>query len=235
MSPELPIQFRLAPRSFASLAKEFATAQTNVTKLKEDPGNSEKLKLYAMFKQATAGKNTSAKPGMLDFVKRAKWDAWSAPGDMSKVAIVSIESPLLQDDAMKEYVTAVDPLIKEKGISTGIEAKAADESPKASSTSSDTWILRKIEGKIFHIQLNRPDKKNALTPAVSDGTTLFTRLQMYDRIADLLAESGKCMETSITVISAVGDMYCSGNDLSNITSIISDPQKMAKESNALLQ
>jgi hypothetical protein len=38
-------------RSMASLAEQFAAAQKKVGQLKEDPGNAEKLKLYAMFKQ----------------------------------------------------------------------------------------------------------------------------------------------------------------------------------------
>lgn len=36
--------------------------------------------------QATDGKNTAPKPGMMDFVKKAKWDAWAQLGDMSKVS-----------------------------------------------------------------------------------------------------------------------------------------------------
>lgn len=50
-------------------------------------------------------------------------------------------------------------------------------------------VRKNIKGKIFNIQLNRPDKKNALTPA------------MYNRIGDLLREAGNDESTSITVIS----------------------------------
>ena len=64
---------------------------------------------------------------------------------------------------------------------------------------------------------------NALTPA------------MYRRIGALLKESAEDTTTSITVISAGGPMYCSGNDLSNFTEGITDPQKMAKDAKDLLQ
>jgi acyl-CoA-binding protein len=35
--------------------------------------------------KATHGKNDQPKPGMMDFVKKAKWDAWAKVGDISKV------------------------------------------------------------------------------------------------------------------------------------------------------
>lgn len=35
--------------------------------------------------QATAGVCTAPKPGMLDFVAKAKWEAWSQLSDMEKV------------------------------------------------------------------------------------------------------------------------------------------------------
>jgi peroxisomal 3,2-trans-enoyl-CoA isomerase len=47
--------------------------------------NSQKLKLYALYKQATVGKNTSKKPGLMDLVGKAKWEAWNELGEMSQV------------------------------------------------------------------------------------------------------------------------------------------------------
>jgi acyl-CoA-binding protein len=35
------------------------------------------LKLYAYYKQATAGDVSGSRPGMTDFAGRAKYDAWS--------------------------------------------------------------------------------------------------------------------------------------------------------------
>lgn len=37
----------------------------------------EKLALYSLYKQATDGNVTSKRPGMLDMLGRAKWDAWA--------------------------------------------------------------------------------------------------------------------------------------------------------------
>ena len=62
-------------------------------------GNEAKLKMYALFKQATSGKVTSKRPGMMDFVARAKWDAWNSLGDMS------------QEEAQKAYVGLINELV----------------------------------------------------------------------------------------------------------------------------
>ena len=41
-----------------------------VTQLKSEPENDVKLQLYCLFKQATVGPNTTAEPGMLQFVAK---------------------------------------------------------------------------------------------------------------------------------------------------------------------
>lgn len=55
---------------------EFTQAQEDVKQLSDDPGNEAKLTLYALYKQATSGDVSGKKPGMLDMVGRAKYDAW---------------------------------------------------------------------------------------------------------------------------------------------------------------
>ncbi|CAE7533062.1 ACBD5 [Symbiodinium natans] len=45
--------------------------------------NSNKLRLYAHYKQATVGPAQGSRPSMFNQVARAKWDAWSQLGDMS--------------------------------------------------------------------------------------------------------------------------------------------------------
>lgn len=46
--------------------------------------NTAKLQMYALYKQAHQGPNTTSRPGMLDFVGRAKWDAWKGLGEMTQ-------------------------------------------------------------------------------------------------------------------------------------------------------
>ena len=77
---------------------EFSQAQEDVKQLSDDPGNEAKLTLYALYKQATAGDVSGKKPGMLDMVGRAKYDAWS------KVKGTST------DEAKQQYIAFVHSL-----------------------------------------------------------------------------------------------------------------------------
>ncbi|KIK66586.1 hypothetical protein GYMLUDRAFT_55323 [Collybiopsis luxurians FD-317 M1] len=50
------------------------------------PSQDEKLFFYAHYKQATIGDVNIARPGMLDFTGKAKWDAWKEVEGKSKEA-----------------------------------------------------------------------------------------------------------------------------------------------------
>ncbi|XP_033900446.1 acyl-CoA-binding protein-like isoform X3 [Acipenser ruthenus] len=62
------------------------------------------LEIYSLFKQATVGDVNTARPGMLDFKGKAKWDAWDARKGMGK------------EDAMKAYIAKVEELKEKYGI-----------------------------------------------------------------------------------------------------------------------
>lgn len=57
---------------------EFRAAADAVKALPQDPGNDTKLKLYALYKQATEGDVQGKRPGFTNPVGRAKYDAWAA-------------------------------------------------------------------------------------------------------------------------------------------------------------
>ena len=76
----------------SDLDADFAQAQEDVTMLTDDPGNNAKLKLYALYKQATAGDVSGKKPSRLDMVGRAKYEAWGKVKGLSS------------DDAKREYI-----------------------------------------------------------------------------------------------------------------------------------
>jgi len=61
----------------SDLQARFAQAQEDVNGLAERPDNHTMLMLYSLFKQATQGDATGEQPGRFDFVRRAKFDAWS--------------------------------------------------------------------------------------------------------------------------------------------------------------
>ena len=82
----------------SDLKAQFEAAVANSKNLSERPDNATLLKLYALYKQASAGDNTEAKPGFSDMVARAKWDAWSKL--KGKAA----------DEAMQEYIDLIESL-----------------------------------------------------------------------------------------------------------------------------
>lgn len=83
-----------------SLAEEFAQAQTDVKTLTERPSNDTLLDLYALFKQGSEGDVQGKRPGMLDLVGRAKYDAWAKRKGQST------------DEAKAAYVALVQKLLK---------------------------------------------------------------------------------------------------------------------------
>ncbi|ODN43920.1 acyl-CoA-binding protein [Piscirickettsia litoralis] len=56
------------------------------------PTNANKLALYALFKQVEQGDVIGEKPGMTDFVARAKYSAWEKLKGVGR------------EDAMKRYI-----------------------------------------------------------------------------------------------------------------------------------
>ncbi|KAK8392901.1 hypothetical protein O3P69_013134 [Scylla paramamosain] len=132
----------LQMRMMSSLPQQFDDAKSRLGSLKEDPGNETKLKIYALFKQATTGSVTTKRPGMMDFVGRAKWDAWNALGSMT------------QEEAQKAYIQLVDSLVGAE------ESKAASQAESGQKYSN---LLVTCQDGLRVITLNRPSKMNAIT------------------------------------------------------------------------
>ncbi|MES2535199.1 MAG: acyl-CoA-binding protein [Pseudomonadota bacterium] len=80
------------------LQARFEQAQADSKDLTERPDNMTLLKIYALFKQANSGDASGERPGLSDFVGRAKWDAWDALKGTSK------------EEAMQQYIDLVDGL-----------------------------------------------------------------------------------------------------------------------------
>ena len=78
----------------SDLATRFAEAQARIKPV-TGLGNDVMLELYALFKQATQGDATGARPGMMDLRGRAQYDAWARHKGQSK------------DAAMQAYIDLV--------------------------------------------------------------------------------------------------------------------------------
>lgn len=82
-----------------SLDNQFEQAQLDVKTLTKRPSDTQLLDLYAFFKQATDGDNTTSKPGMFDIKGQFKWNAWKDKAGLSK------------DEAKQKYVDLVKGLL----------------------------------------------------------------------------------------------------------------------------
>ncbi len=81
-----------------SLKDKFEAAVAASKSLPERPDNATLLKLYALYKQGSAGDVDGKRPGFTDMVGRAKWDAWNEIQGTS------------HDDAMQQYVDLIESL-----------------------------------------------------------------------------------------------------------------------------
>jgi diazepam-binding inhibitor (GABA receptor modulating acyl-CoA-binding protein) len=82
----------------SDLKTQFEQAVADSKTLAERPDNTVMLKLYSLYKQATVGDVNTKRPGMMDFVGRAKWDAWDALKGQTT------------DQAMQNYIDLVNSL-----------------------------------------------------------------------------------------------------------------------------
>ncbi|CAJ0569090.1 unnamed protein product, partial [Mesorhabditis spiculigera] len=187
----------------------FEKAQADLKKLKEEPDNETKLKIYALYKQASEGDVAGSRPGMMDFVKRAKYDAWSQLKGTTK------------DDASSKYVGLIKQLLAEDAT------EVADSGPGIAELPKIQGLDYAIEGKVFKMTLNRPKKFNALT------------LDMYRGIQEGLKYAQGNPSVTIAVLTGTGNYFCSGNDLSNFaaaaTKDAAGVKEMAEEAKVVLR
>ena len=81
-----------------SLQEQFDQAQADSKNLSERPDNMTLLKIYALYKQASAGDAEGKRPGFTDMVGRAKFDAWDGLKGTS------------QDEAKQQYIDLIEEL-----------------------------------------------------------------------------------------------------------------------------
>lgn len=142
----LPVtKLHLGRPAMRATQQDFENAMNQVKLLKKDPGNEVKLRLYALYKQATEGPCTMPKPGVFDFVNKAKWDAWNALGSLPK------------ETARQNYVDLV------SSLSSSSEASSQGKGGVDGKAQESQGILVTSEGGITKITFNRPSKKNAIT------------------------------------------------------------------------
>jgi len=81
-----------------TLESKFKQVAEEAKQLAKRPSDETLLKLYAFYKQSTEGDVKGKRPGMLDFVGQAKFDAWARLKGTAK------------DKAMQAYIDLVEKL-----------------------------------------------------------------------------------------------------------------------------
>ena len=82
----------------AELQTAFDAAVAHSKTLTTRPDNQTLLQLYGLYKQGSAGDASGERPGLTDFVARAKWDAWAARKGMPRA------------EAMQAYIDQITAL-----------------------------------------------------------------------------------------------------------------------------
>ncbi|MDT8307624.1 MAG: acyl-CoA-binding protein [Anaerolineae bacterium] len=80
------------------LQSRFEQAAAEVQGIATRPSNEVLLKLYALYKQSTAGDVSGKRPGITNLAGRAKYDAWQGVKGMPRA------------EAMEAYIGLVDEL-----------------------------------------------------------------------------------------------------------------------------
>jgi acyl-CoA-binding protein len=84
--------------AMADIKATFEKAVADSKQLAEKPDNMTLLKIYSLYKQASAGDVEGKRPGFTDMVGRAKWDAWNENKGKTSEA------------AMQEYIDLIESL-----------------------------------------------------------------------------------------------------------------------------
>ncbi|PWN30572.1 ACBP-domain-containing protein [Jaminaea rosea] len=108
----------------------------------------EKLALYSLYKQATEGDVTSKRPGMLDMLGRAKWDAWAQrsgmnPLDAKQLYVESMMRTLRKFGDRPQAIELIEELEAFSGdVAERVMRGALDTEDTSSETSSAPAPLR---------------------------------------------------------------------------------------------
>ncbi|XP_003742188.1 acyl-CoA-binding protein homolog 1-like, partial [Galendromus occidentalis] len=85
-----------------ALSTRLDDAAKRLKTLQEEPENDVKLRIYALYKQATVGDVNIPKPGSFDFVGKVKWVAWKkiegTPKEKAEDEYVELVESLLSSE-----------------------------------------------------------------------------------------------------------------------------------------
>lgn len=108
----------------ATVEEKFTAAVQAIKKLPKDgpfqPSYDMMKRFYGLFKQATEGPCTEARPAFWNAIKKAKWEAWSCLGDMPKTQaqeeyvneMLKIIETMPQTDEVRNFLRIMGPFFE---------------------------------------------------------------------------------------------------------------------------
>jgi 2,4-dienoyl-CoA reductase len=214
----LSVPVVVARRQFLRSLSSFTEAVQRSTSLPQAPSNEHKLRLYALYKQATTGPNTTPQPSLLDMVGRAKWSAWSSVSALSKV------------EAESEYVQLVSSL----GGGGGQQASPSSSTP--TTPSAPAFTPKGAFRPLLTGPMLPPGTFAGKVAFVTGGGTGLGRA-MATRLASLGATVGISSRKAGVLESAAKEMReatkGSGGDIIPLPADVRDPAAIAGALDAL--
>uniref|UniRef100_A0A8C5MET5 Enoyl-CoA delta isomerase 2 n=1 Tax=Leptobrachium leishanense TaxID=445787 RepID=A0A8C5MET5_9ANUR len=135
------------------------------------------------------------------------------PGNDVKLKLYAL---FKQENSRQSYIELVSSLASS-------ESSISDKTMSSNNQQKFETLQLLREDNITKIILSRPEKKNAIN------------MLMYQEIGHALEEAGKD-ESTITVLTGLGDYFCSGNDLNNFANVSPDgKEKMASDAAVILE
>ena len=200
----------------SSTYKRALAAISDTNAPSRDVSPTQKLNMYAYFKQIENGPCTSSRPGMFDPIGRAKYDAWAALGKMTK------------EEAMQGYVNAALEVFE-----GNIPNSDASDSSNAASSTNDaatpapvkkvsvatvafpklyadpieslgltTVLAESPKNGVQHVVLNRPKRGNAFD------------MKLWEDYRHTFQYISNSSEARVVILSGAGGNFSTGMDLS---------------------
>ncbi|KRY74292.1 Enoyl-CoA delta isomerase 2, mitochondrial, partial [Trichinella pseudospiralis] len=134
-----------------------------------------------------------------------------------------------QDEAKRKYIECVETLIGEPlsndanlpndNVVHENSTLQAETMPEKEKYSCSRKVLLEDKGKIFRIQFNRPEKKNALTHEmyrdIISGLKAAEKSEAFITVLEGNQFDIFNCNFHLEIILGKGDYFCSGNDLNN--------------------
>ena len=193
---------------FLCISKDFDNAVAKLKTLKKEAGAETKLRLYALYKQASDGPCNTPAPGMFDFVGQKKHEAWSLVGNMS------------MEDAKKTYAALVNLVDQPSTTAVGstqqhqqYHGQEQSAIPRISFPRRNTnvlemkpnTILLKTDNEttsgILTVQLNRPSRSNAFN------------MEMWQDLLNVFGGIEADHRVKVVILTGNDNSFSSGMDL----------------------